>query len=152
MTFYNLLLSSSNNLWKKVNLRFINNNNSNQVKKITQIWLAPSPSFISMILLSSVKIYNLLIWTDIERWTYSLWDDDIFLFFIKLKITSLRKVIHLRLKLRQLYLLFIQTNLHLAVVDDVEILQSRFFWWDVESPAVSPVSYTHLTLPTIYSV
>ena len=140
MTFYNLLLSSSNNLWKKVNLRFINNNNSNQVKKITQIWLAPSPSFISMILLSSVKIYNLLIWTDIERWTYSLWDDDIFLFFIKLKITSLRKVIHLRLKLRQLYLLFIQTNLHLAVVDDVEILQSRFFWWDVESPAVSLAS------------
>lgn len=140
MTFYNLLLSSSNNLWKKVNLRFINNNNSNQVKKITQIWLAPSPSFISMILLSSVKIYNLLIWTDIERWTYSLWDDDIFLFFIKLKITSLRKVILLRLKLRQLYLLFIQTNLHLAVVDDVEILQSRFFWWDVESPAVSLAS------------
>ena len=140
MTFYNLLLSSSNNLWKKVNLRFINNNNSNQVKKITQIWLVPSPSFISMILLSSVKIYNLLIWTDIERWTYSLWDDDIFLFFIKLKITSLRKVIHLRLKLRQLYLLFIQTNLHLAVVDDVEILQSRFFWWDVESPAVSLAS------------
>ena len=140
MTFYNLLLSSSNNLWKKVNLRFINNNNSNQVKKITQIWLVPSPSFISMILLSSVKIYNLLIWTDIERWTYSLWDDDIFLFFIKLKITSLRKVILLRLKLRQLYLLFIQTNLHLAVVDDVEILQSRFFWWDVESPAVSLAS------------
>ena len=140
MTFYNLLLSSSNNLWKKVNLRFINNNNSNQVKKITQIWLVPSPSFISMILLSSVKIYNLLIWTDIERWTYSLWDDDIFLFFIKLKITSLRKVILLRLKLRQLYLLFIQTNLHLAVVYDVEILQSRLFWWDVESPAVSLAS------------